>query len=71
MDRQKSSINFDTKHGKSDACLQEQHLLYQLLADYFCQGMQLVVKPHPDDIAGMYTKNVSVGSDGAAVQCTV
>ena len=34
--------------------LQEQHLLYQLLADYFCQGMQLVVKPHPDDIAGMY-----------------
>lgn len=34
--------------------LEEQHRLYLLLADYFLQGQTIVVKPHPDDIAGRY-----------------
>ena len=37
--------------------LEEQHLLYTLFADYlFAPDSQLVVKPHPDDIAGMYRR---------------
>jgi len=34
--------------------LEQQHKLYLLLADYFLQGQTLVIKPHPDDIAGRY-----------------
>lgn len=35
--------------------LPEQHRLYTLFADYlFPKGSQLVIKPHPDDIAGTY-----------------
>ncbi len=35
--------------------LEEQHRLYQLFADYlFPAGSHLVIKPHPDDIAGTY-----------------
>mgnify|MGYP005755143643 CR=1 FL=1 len=34
--------------------LGEQHRLYTLFADYFLDGMHLVIKPHPDDIAGCY-----------------
>ncbi|MGN0460902.1 MAG: hypothetical protein ACI4HZ_00495 [Ruminococcus sp.] len=34
--------------------LEEQHLLYSLFADYFLQGTHITVKPHPDDIAGLY-----------------
>ncbi len=35
--------------------LPEQHRLYTLFADYlFAPGSQLVIKPHPDDIAGTY-----------------
>ena len=35
--------------------LEEQHQMYQLFADYFFpQDSCLVIKPHPDDIAGNY-----------------
>ena len=34
--------------------LDDQHLLYSLLADYFLSGTHIIVKPHPDDIAGRY-----------------
>ena len=34
--------------------LEEQHRLYLLLADYFLRGQAIVIKPHPDDIAGRY-----------------
>ncbi len=35
--------------------LEDQHRLYTLFADYlFAPGSQLVIKPHPDDIAGTY-----------------
>ena len=37
--------------------LEEQHRLYQLFADYlFPAGSHLVIKPHPDDIAGNYRR---------------
>ncbi len=37
--------------------LSEQHMLYTLFADYlFAPNSQLVIKPHPDDIAGMYRR---------------
>jgi hypothetical protein len=35
--------------------LDEQHLFYKYFADYFLpSNSQLIIKPHPDDIAGMY-----------------
>lgn len=32
----------------------EQKLLYTLLVDYFGRGNQLVIKPHPSDVHGLY-----------------
>lgn len=34
--------------------LSDQHKLYTLFADYFLTDTQIIVKPHPDDIAGRY-----------------
>lgn len=34
--------------------LEEQHLIYKLFADYFLDKTHIIVKPHPDDIAGRY-----------------
>lgn len=34
--------------------LEDQHRLYTLFADLFLDGKHLVIKPHPDDIAGCY-----------------
>ncbi|MGM9648395.1 MAG: hypothetical protein ACI3XY_00295 [Butyricicoccaceae bacterium] len=34
--------------------LEEQHRLYTLFADVFLQDKAIVIKPHPDDIAGCY-----------------
>lgn len=34
--------------------LEEQHRLYTLFADIFLQDKAIVIKPHPDDIAGCY-----------------
>lgn len=31
-----------------------QHLMYALLLDYFCDEMELYIKPHPNDIQGLY-----------------
>ncbi len=36
--------------------LEDQHLLYKLLADYFIPDKHIVVKPHPDDITGRYSE---------------
>lgn len=36
--------------------LSEQHLLYCQFADYFLGDTHIIVKPHPDDIAGRYTE---------------
>lgn len=34
--------------------LEEQHLIYKMFADYFLANTHIIVKPHPDDIAGRY-----------------
>lgn len=34
--------------------LEQQHHLYLLLADYFLKNQTIVIKPHPDDLAGRY-----------------
>lgn len=35
---------------------EEQRNLYTLLVDYFSRGNQLVIKPHPSDVHGLYTE---------------
>lgn len=34
--------------------LEQQHRLYLLLADYFLKNQTIIIKPHPDDLAGRY-----------------
>ncbi len=34
--------------------LDDQHLIYRMFADYFLANTHIIVKPHPDDIAGRY-----------------
>lgn len=42
--------------------LDKQHLIYQLFADYFLNATHIIVKPHPDDIAGRY-KDIFTDAD--------
>lgn len=34
---------------------EEQRIIYGMLIDYFCEGMKIFIKPHPNDHQGLYS----------------